>query len=171
MNVGVMSFQLVYHIQSVCVALIMSFMACLMFIFWWKSLQRGKMVQFQFSMCVFWDSGVMNQQRAMTARLQTATRRRLWEIWALLALAFRDTTAAPALLGLLFPLWLQRSQPDKTQTKSLEVSLFDTPAQICDTLETTVWVFRVEESIAMVPCAAHRPKQELALLWIRHEDV
>lgn len=54
MNVGVMRFQLVLHIHSVCVALIISFMMCFMcFFFWWKSLQRGKMVHFQFSECVF----------------------------------------------------------------------------------------------------------------------
>lgn len=158
MNAGVMSFQLVYHIHSACVALIISFVVCLMFISWWKCLQRGKMVHFQFSECVFWDSGVMNQQRVMTAHLQTATQRKLWEISASLALSFRDTMAGPALLGLLFPLWLQHSHPDKTQTNSLQVSLFDSPVQICVPLEATVWVFRVGKNITMVPWAAHLPK-------------
>lgn len=58
----------------------------------------------------------MNQQRVTTAHLQTVTQQRFWEILALLALSFRDTMVGPALMALLFPLWLQRSQPDKTRS-------------------------------------------------------
>lgn len=51
-----------------------------------------------------------------------------------MALLFGDTMVGPALLGLLFPLCLQRSQPDKTQTNSLKLSLFDSfGTNLCDT--------------------------------------
>lgn len=137
MSVGVMSFLLVCHIHSTCVPLMISLMMGLMSLFWWKRLLRGKTVLF--SECVFWDSGVMNQQRVLTAHLQTATQQRFWEVSAFRSRSFR---VGPALLSCLFPHWLQHSQPDKSQTNTLRVPLFDSPAQICAPLQTTVWAFQ-----------------------------
>lgn len=51
------------YILSFCVALMIYFIRSFMgFFSGGKSFRGGEMVQFQFSECVFWDSGVINQQ-------------------------------------------------------------------------------------------------------------
>lgn len=71
----------IHHILSFCVALMIYFIRSFMGGFpSGKTFRGGKMVQFQFSECVFWDAGVINQQRVITTRPQTATQQRFWEI-------------------------------------------------------------------------------------------
>lgn len=55
----------IYHILSFCVALMIYFIRTFMGCFFssGKTFRVGEMIHFQFSECVFWDSGVINQQR------------------------------------------------------------------------------------------------------------
>lgn len=70
------------HILSFCVALMIYFIRSFMGVFFYggNTFRGGEDGSVPVSECVFWDSGVINQQGVITTRLQTATQQRFWEI-------------------------------------------------------------------------------------------